>query len=108
VNSFAKPCISFILRFKKKAEQMKLRSLTGVCMGACTPREEQISKGSVIIPLLQLHLLHKRKAMLKKFLLCGLAAVSFFAVEAQTIRTPAPSPSQTIKQEFGIGSIELT
>ena len=46
--------------------------------------------------------------MLKKFLICGLAAVSFFAVEAQTIRTPAPSPSQTIKQEFGIGSIELT
>jgi hypothetical protein len=46
--------------------------------------------------------------MLKKFLVCSLAAVSFFAVEAQTIRTPAPSPSQTIKQEFGIGSIELT
>lgn len=46
--------------------------------------------------------------MFKKFLVCGLAVVSFFAVEAQTIRTPAPSPSQTIKQEFGIGSIELT
>ncbi len=61
-----------------------------------------------MIYLLQLHLLHKRKAMLKKFLVCGLAAVTFFAVEAQTIRTPAPSPAQTIKQEFGIGSIELT
>ena len=31
-----------------------------------------------------------------------------YAVNAQTIRTPAPSPTQTIKQDFGVGSIELS
>lgn len=41
-------------------------------------------------------------------MICGLALVSFVAVEAQTIRTPQPSPAQTIKQEFGIGTIELS
>ncbi|MGZ5287605.1 MAG: DUF2911 domain-containing protein, partial [Flavisolibacter sp.] len=28
--------------------------------------------------------------------------------DAQTIRTPQPSPSQTVKQDFGIGNIELS
>ncbi len=27
---------------------------------------------------------------------------------AQQLRTPAPSPTQTVKQDFGIGNIELS
>lgn len=32
----------------------------------------------------------------------------FSATEAQPIKTPAPSTTQTIKQEFGLGSVELS
>lgn len=46
--------------------------------------------------------------MLKKLIVCGAIAFSVLAVEAQQIKTPAPSTSQTIKQDFGIGSIELS
>ncbi len=46
--------------------------------------------------------------MLKKLLLCGLVAFTIATADAQTIKTPQPSPTQTIKQDFGIGSVELT
>src|SRR5688572_19804525 len=46
--------------------------------------------------------------MMKKILF-GLAAVfTFCIVDAQQLRTPAPSPTQTIKQDFGLSSIELS
>src|SRR5688572_11877691 len=44
-----------------------------------------------------------RKITLLSFAICFLATA-----EAQTLRTPAPSPAQTIKQDVGIGSIELS
>lgn len=44
--------------------------------------------------------------MKKVFLTC-LAAFCFFLAEAQ-LKTPAPSPTQTVKQDFGLGSIELS
>lgn len=40
--------------------------------------------------------------------LCGATIMCLLAVNAQSIKTPAPSPSQTIKQDFGIGSVELS
>lgn len=46
--------------------------------------------------------------MLKKLLLCGSLSLILMASEAQPLRTPAPSPTQTIRQEFGIGNIELS
>jgi hypothetical protein len=46
--------------------------------------------------------------MLKKILF-GLAALFvFFAAGSQSIKTPLPSPTQTIKQDFGLSSIELS
>jgi hypothetical protein len=50
----------------------------------------------------------KRNAMLKKFFLCSFAALSLFVATAQTIRTPQPSPTQTIRQDFGIGTVEVS
>ena len=44
---------------------------------------------------------------MKKLLLC-IAIASCVAVSGQTIITPQPSPTQTIKQNFGVGSIELS
>ena len=46
--------------------------------------------------------------MLKKLIAC--TAVLFILAEsdAQQLRTPQPSTSQTIKQDFGIGSVELS
>ncbi|MBI5372117.1 MAG: DUF2911 domain-containing protein [Sphingobacteriales bacterium] len=44
---------------------------------------------------------------MKKVLFTSLAALCLFVAEAQ-LKTPAPSPSQTIKQDFGLGSIELS
>jgi hypothetical protein len=44
---------------------------------------------------------------MKKLFLTSLAALCLFVAEAQ-LKTPAPSPTQTIKQDFGLGSIELS
>ncbi len=44
---------------------------------------------------------------MKKVLLTSLAALCLFLAEAQ-LKTPAPSPAQTVKQDFGLGSIELS
>jgi hypothetical protein len=44
---------------------------------------------------------------MKKLLACSIILLSVFFADAQTIKTPAPSPTQTIKQDFGISSIEL-
>ena len=46
--------------------------------------------------------------MIKKLLVIGSLCIGFLAADAQTFRTPQPSPSQTIKQDFGIGNIELS
>jgi tetratricopeptide (TPR) repeat protein len=46
--------------------------------------------------------------MLKKIILCTAAALTFYVADAQQLRTPPPSPKQTLKQEFGVGDVELT
>lgn len=46
--------------------------------------------------------------MFQKVILCGAALFTLFAADAQQLKTPAPSPTQTIKQDFGISSVELT
>ena len=44
---------------------------------------------------------------MKKILFTAIAAFSFVISEAQ-LRTPAPSPTQTIKQDFGLSTVELS
>jgi hypothetical protein len=44
---------------------------------------------------------------MKKLILAAGAAVILLSADAQ-LRTPAPSPTQTIKQDFGLSSIELS
>jgi hypothetical protein len=46
--------------------------------------------------------------MLRKLIACGLVCFAATIVNSQTLRTPLPSPTQTIKQDFGVGSIELS
>lgn len=46
--------------------------------------------------------------MLKKFLICTVFIASIIAADAQTLTTPQPSPPQTIKQDFGTGTVELS
>ena len=46
--------------------------------------------------------------MLKTFLIGTAFMIAVSAANAQALRTPAPSPTQTIKQDFGIGSVELS
>ena len=46
--------------------------------------------------------------MLKKLLVCGSLLMTLLAADAQQLRTPQPSPPQTVKQDFGIGNIELS
>ena len=43
---------------------------------------------------------------MKKLLFAAIAACSFIIVDAQ-LKTPAPSPTQTVKQDFGLSSVEL-
>src|SRR5258705_1236922 len=45
---------------------------------------------------------------MRKFIFCTIAVAALFCVKAQSIKTPFPSPPQTIKQDFGISSIELS
>jgi tetratricopeptide (TPR) repeat protein len=45
--------------------------------------------------------------MLNKLLASGILCCAVLFADAQTIRTPQPSPTQTIKQDFGISSVEL-
>jgi hypothetical protein len=45
--------------------------------------------------------------MIKKLLAFSAVCLMLSTAEAQNLRTPAPSPTQTIKQDFGLGSIEL-
>ena len=45
--------------------------------------------------------------MFNKLLALGIFCSAALFANAQTIKTPAPSPGQTIKQDFGISSIEL-
>ena len=44
---------------------------------------------------------------MKKIFITAIAALSLFIADAQ-LKTPAPSPTQTIKQDFGLSSIELS
>lgn len=44
---------------------------------------------------------------MKKLLITAIAACGLFFAEAQ-LKTPAPSPTQTLKQDFGLSSIELS
>jgi len=45
---------------------------------------------------------------MKKFIFCIIAVTVFFSAKAQSIKTPFPSPPQTIRQDFGLSSIELS
>ncbi|HKZ65845.1 MAG TPA: DUF2911 domain-containing protein, partial [Chitinophagaceae bacterium] len=44
---------------------------------------------------------------MKKIIFAAIAACSFIMADAQ-LKTPAPSPTQTIKQDFGLSAIELS
>ena len=46
--------------------------------------------------------------MLKKLIACTAILFVMAESDAQQLRTPQPSTSQTIKQDFGIGSVELS
>ena len=45
--------------------------------------------------------------MLNKLLAAGILCCAVLFADAQNNRTPQPSPTQTIKQDFGISSVEL-
>ena len=45
--------------------------------------------------------------MLNKLLALSLVCCTALFANAQTLKTPAPSPSQMVKQDFGISSVEL-
>ena len=45
---------------------------------------------------------------MKKFIFSAVLMAAFISIKAQTIKTPFPSPPQTIKQDFGLSSIELS
>jgi hypothetical protein len=45
---------------------------------------------------------------MKKLLLVAICMGALIMTEAQQLRTPQPSTTQTVKQEFGLGSIELS
>ncbi|MBL7739307.1 MAG: DUF2911 domain-containing protein [Chitinophagaceae bacterium] len=44
---------------------------------------------------------------MKQLFVAAIAASLFFSAEAQ-LKTPAPSPTQTVKQDFGLASVELS
>lgn len=55
-----------------------------------------------------LYLSLKLLNMLNKLLLSAFVCAAFITADAQSFKTPQPSPPQTIKQDFGVGSIEVS
>jgi hypothetical protein len=45
--------------------------------------------------------------MIKKLIVCAALFATVYSVNGQPLRTPAPSPTHTVKQDFGVSSIEL-
>ena len=45
---------------------------------------------------------------MKRILLSAIALAAFALLSSGQVRMPAPSPTQTVKQGFGIGTVELT
>jgi len=45
---------------------------------------------------------------MKQFFLSAICVASILMAEAQQLKTPQPSTTQTVKQDFGLGSIELS
>jgi Protein of unknown function (DUF2911)/Tetratricopeptide repeat len=45
---------------------------------------------------------------MRKLFITAVAVFTLFFADAQTLTTPQPSPTQTIKQNFGLSSIELS
>ena len=45
---------------------------------------------------------------MKKILLSSIALTCLALLSTAQVKMPAPSPTQTVKQDFGIGTIELT
>lgn len=45
---------------------------------------------------------------MRKIFLIAVIAISFQFTNAQTLKTPAPSPTQTLKQDFALSSIEIS
>ena len=45
---------------------------------------------------------------MKKSIIALFILAMAFQTNAQTLKTPAPSTTQTVKQEFGLGAIELS
>ena len=45
---------------------------------------------------------------MKKLFITAIAVCTLWIADAQTLTTPQPSPTQTIKQNFGLASIELS
>jgi tetratricopeptide (TPR) repeat protein len=44
---------------------------------------------------------------MKRLFITAIAALAFLNIDAQQLTTPQPSPTQTIKQNFGVSNIEL-
>ena len=44
---------------------------------------------------------------MRKLFFAAIVCAAFSATEAQQLRTPAPSPTQTVQQDFGISSMQL-
>lgn len=45
---------------------------------------------------------------MKKFLSVLAASAIMYSVDAQTLRTPAPSPTQNLKQDFALSTVEIS
>jgi hypothetical protein len=45
--------------------------------------------------------------MIRKLFCAAILCTAFSALEAQQLKTPAPSPTQTVQQDFGISSMQL-
>ena len=54
------------------------------------------------------YLCHSKKLVMKKMFITAAAVFTLFFSNAQTLTTPQPSPTQTIKQNFGLSNIELS
>jgi hypothetical protein len=73
-------------------------------------KEGKRSQGETHYPVLAsgLPIFGKTNDMLQKVIFSTTLSLAFFFGSGQALKTPPASPTQTIKQDFGISSVELT
>jgi hypothetical protein len=77
-------------------------------MEASEGQKDESNDNDKVLNVLNIIFAANLTVMKKLFFTGACIALIFFSAHAQTLRTPAPSPAQTLTQEFGLSNVQLS